>query len=108
MADEPVAEYIPREQYERELSVVDEVLRPVPGSTHLPREVNRRTVVRNFLDAFEMIGGVPALAEWGRQEDNQGDFYKLYARMAPSASSDPQSSGGLKIIHVIPPSALDE
>jgi|HubBroStandDraft_5_1064220.scaffolds.fasta_scaffold21057_3 hypothetical protein len=34
-----------------------------------------------FEYAFEEIGGGKALADWAN--DNQGDFYKLYARCIP-------------------------
>lgn len=33
--------------------------------------------------AFEGIGGVPALTAWAMDEKNQGEFYKLYAKLLP-------------------------
>jgi hypothetical protein len=33
-------------------------------------------------EAFQGIGGVPALTAWAR--DNQGEFYKLYAKLLPT------------------------
>lgn len=32
-------------------------------------------------EAFEQLGGVPALVKWGKA--NPGEFYKLWGRLAP-------------------------
>ena len=44
---------------------------------------NKSTVlVKSVLaEAFEGIGGVPALVEWA--QDNQTEFYKLFAKLLP-------------------------
>jgi hypothetical protein len=33
--------------------------------------------------AFEGIGGIPSLIAWARYPQNQGEFYKLYAKLLP-------------------------
>lgn len=44
---------------------------------------NRYTHLRDsFLDAFEMIGGTKALAEWGKT--HKKDFFQMVTRMLPS------------------------
>ncbi|AXI83023.1 hypothetical protein FUT69_09575 [Xylella taiwanensis] len=35
-----------------------------------------------FLEAFDMLGGVPALVAWG--EKSKTEFYKLAARLIPT------------------------
>lgn len=35
-----------------------------------------------LVDAFEQLGGVGALVEWGK--DNRGEFYKLWAKLLPT------------------------
>lgn len=45
---------------------------------------NKFTTLRNdFLKAFEIIGGIKALAEWGRKERNKMHFYKMIVSMLP-------------------------
>jgi hypothetical protein len=48
-----------------------------------------RTVRDNTLAVFESIGGHETMAEWAQA--NLTEFYRLYARMAPS---DPDAPGG--------------
>ncbi len=73
----------------------------------VPRELHRKQVVNAFMDAFEMIGGVPRLSHWADQHPSA--FYKLYARLLPTtAQSQIEHSGELLIRHVIPRGPLDE
>jgi len=45
---------------------------------------NRFTNLQNaFLEAFQDIGGVSGLAQWGKKAKNKADFYKLVAKMLP-------------------------
>lgn len=75
----------------------------VPRNPHF----SRKDVVQSFQSAFELIGGVPRLALWAN--DNQSDFYKLYARLLPSqASSSLGEANVLKIQMAIAPGPLDE
>ncbi len=45
-----------------------------------------------FQLAFDGIGGVPALITWATDEKNQGEFYKLFAKLLPV-----QLAGSLEI-----------
>lgn len=105
MSDTPEQEFIPAEIYERELAAIADD-RATGGIVQ--KELNRRSVVRSILETFDLIGGVPAMAIWARNPDNQGEFYKIYARMAPSPQSDPDPEKNRRILHVLPRTALDE
>lgn len=100
-----VVEFIPRETWEKQFAVESQK----EGKLSLPRELNRKRVVSAFMDAFELVGGVPRLVEWAAQDENYGDFLKLYARLLPSqASSDLEPAAERVIKHVLPRSKLDE
>ena len=74
---------------------------------NVPRELHRKQVVNAFVDAFEMIGGVPRLSHWADQHPSA--FYKLYARLLPTtAQTQLEHSGEILIKHVIPRGPLDE
>ena len=53
------------------------------GAGRKKGSANKTTVkVREAMElAFEGIGGVPALVEWA--QDNQTEFYKLFAKLLP-------------------------
>ena len=36
-----------------------------------------------FLEAFEKMGGMKGLAEWGEKEKNKKDFYQMISKMLP-------------------------
>jgi hypothetical protein len=65
--------------------------RPYP----IPRSVGRRAVERAFLNAFELIGGVPRLVLWA--DAHPGDFYKLYGRLL---GGPPQDQAGNITINI--------
>jgi len=70
------------------------------------KDFSRKDVVQAFSDAFELIGGTPRLALWAHH--NEGDFYKLYARLLPSqASSVLGEANEMVIKHVLPRGPLD-
>ena len=48
--------------------------------------------------AFEGIGGVPALTEWGRQDENRGEFYRIWSRIIPQ---EIQHTGELTLTAII-------
>jgi hypothetical protein len=50
------------------------------------------------LEAFNEMGGVPALLAWGRE--NQTEFYKIAARLIPAESSI-TVEGGLPPFEVV-------
>lgn len=79
------------------------------GRITVPRATNmsRKEVAETFLQAFQMIGGVPRLAMWANEHETE--FFKLFAKLLPSQSLlDIQGSGELVIKHVVPRSPLDE
>jgi len=47
-----------------------------------------------WLEAFEGVGGVPALIEWGKETKNRTAFYTLASKLIPI---DIMSSEGLTI-----------
>jgi hypothetical protein len=75
----------------------------------VPKNPNftRKDVVDAFSSAFQLIGGVPRLALWAN--DNESDFFKLYARLLPSQSSSALGEANtLKIEMAIKPGPLDQ
>lgn len=75
----------------------------VPRNPHF----TRKDVVNAFQQAFELVGGIPRLALWANE--NQGEFYKLYARLLPSqASTALGESNRMEIVVNVPESKLDE
>lgn len=86
--------------------VEGEVLPHLPTGALTREHLRRADVVSAFHIAFQMVGGIPRLALWA--DANPGEFYKLYARMLPSASSDEMNAvGAMRIIHALPPPAYD-
>lgn len=47
------------------------------------RRVTRETIVEQFNETFQLIGGVPRLAIWADQ--NPSNFYALYSKLLPAA-----------------------
>lgn len=50
-------------------------------------------------EAFTKLGGVKSLVEWGKKEDNRGEFYKLWGRMAPQEIAG--EGGGPVVLRVV-------
>ena len=70
-------------------------------------QFSRKDVVAAFQQSFELIGGVPRLALWAN--DNESEFFKLYARLLPSQASNSLGEANvLKIEMSIKPGPLDE
>ena len=67
--------------------------------------VNKFTSLKNaFLEAFELIGGTPALAVWAKKsERNRGVFYGLITKLFPQevAHSGAIKTGDKLTIHVV-------
>jgi hypothetical protein len=104
-----VVEFIPREEYERTLEIHGTRIEE-NGKARLPREFNRRRVVESFMDAFELVGGTPRLAQWASSSDeNYGKFAALWARLLPSQASTELAQANEKVVKmVLPRSTLDE
>jgi hypothetical protein len=104
--DTKVIEFIPRDQWEKQFAVEASK----PDGKPLRKEMNRKRVVSAFMDAFELLGGTEALVDWaGRSNENQTNFYKLYARLLPSQANEIGDEAKRTYIgHVAPRTVLDE
>lgn len=74
-----------------------------------PRKGNltRAKVVNAFQEVFEQIGGVSRFALWS--DSHPDEFYKLYARLLPpSGHPDLDGNTEWRVVHVLPPTALDQ
>jgi hypothetical protein len=56
--------------------------KPGPGRPRGSANRLTRAAKEAFGLAFEKLGGIKALTEWG--EENRTEFYKLYARLIPT------------------------
>jgi hypothetical protein len=103
-----VIQFVPAKDYNRDMEAQFNALANAGGQTVvLPRELSRKRVAQAFSDAFELIGGVSRLAEWA--DKNETDFYKLYAKLMPTAASGDMSETNERVIrHVLPPTELDQ
>ena len=73
------------------------------------RKADRRKsqVVDGLNDAFDLIGGAARLAMWA--DTNPTEFYRLWSKMCPKdISTTVESSGELRVLHVLPPGPLDK
>ena len=106
-----VIEFVPREVYEKQMEETLQALSSKHGSIRVPNPndnpVSRKRVVQAFMDAFELIGGVPRLAVWANE--NPDNFYSLYARLLPSSTSQALGEANEMIVrHVLPRTELDQ
>ncbi len=66
-----------------------------------PKGLQNKTTVavkEAFQEAFNGIGGIPAFIAWAQDEKNQGEFYKLFAKLLPlQVSGDKENP--LEIVH---------
>lgn len=90
---------------------IEEVLRRVAADYAPLRrpevKFDRAKAANAFQEAFELIGGVPRLAIFAHYHEK--DFYRMYSRMLPSATSQEVNHSGEVIIRpALPRSALDE
>lgn len=100
-----IVEFVPPSDLD--LVLTDKANDPTPTMV-IPRGsgLTRKQVASAFQQAFELIGGVPRLAKWAHE--NETDFYKLYSKLFPAASSsDLDEAPTFRIIHVLPRTALD-
>lgn len=70
-----------------------------------PKKSQKARVSEGLQDAFDLIGGVPRLALWANSPENQGEFYKLWARNGQTI--DMVHSGEVIIRPALPLSPLD-
>ena len=64
------------------LQEVEENLVALANAPKLPAYTRTRNVRLQFQYAFELIGGIPRLANWAHQ--NPDKFYQLYSKLIPA------------------------
>jgi hypothetical protein len=105
---------VPEQTLEPECKIIELNLDPLHRLANhekvtIPRNPHftRKDVVQSFQSAFELIGGIPRLAIWAN--NNETDFFKLYARLLPSqASSSLGEANVMRIEMAIKPGPLDQ
>lgn len=50
--------------------------------------VSRKQIETAFLETFELVGGVPRLAEWANEPENYGEFLQLLMKLAPKETME--------------------
>ena len=115
--EDTVVHFIPNSQWAAEMerqesnAEMEKAFADRNGNEPLPegpvfREVSRRKVAQSFGDAFELIGGTATLASWANE--NQTEFFKLFAKLLPSAASNDLGESNERVVkHILPPTELD-
>jgi len=88
-----------------EMSLTERQIQIAAG-IHRPRKITRAEIERNFLEVFELVGGVPRLAMWANNEQNYGEFIKIVAKMLPKEAL---INDGMPMVYqsMVPPSQLN-
>ena len=69
---------------------------------------NKFTTLKDaFLGAFEKMGGMEELYQWGMQKRNRKDFYHMLAKMLPKTDAADQHTH-ITVINHIPRPAEEE
>lgn len=73
-----------------------------------PKGMTRRELEHNFMEVFELVGGVPRLAFWANNPENYGEFIKIMARFVPKEME--KAGEGAKVVYVssVPQSPLND
>lgn len=74
-----LSEFVPEEELSPQARSLIEYTIKAPQR----RRVTRETIVEQFNETFQLIGGVPRLAIWADQ--NPSSFYALYSKLLPAA-----------------------
>jgi hypothetical protein len=101
----PTSALVPRALWEVRLA---EMANAKTQSFRVPRDetVKRTQVVDSVLDTFELIGGTSRMALWANE--NLGDFYRIYSKLAPrQIEKEVSHDGGIQIKHILPRGKLD-
>ena len=67
---------------------------------------SRKALEQNFLECFELVGGVPRLALWANDPENYGEFLKLLMKFAPK-EAEKAGSATIHFLSSIPDSPLN-
>lgn len=76
----------------------------IAAGVHRPRKITRKEVEANFLEVFELVGGVPRLALWAN--DNYGEFVKVMAKLLPKVELT-SDQGAMIYQSLVPQSQLN-
>lgn len=106
--DAAVAQFVTKDEFGQMGVTFAELANQSSKTLRLPRKsFDRQRVVEAFQEAFELIGGVPALAYWGVH--NRTEFYKLYGKLLPQSNVlDVMGKMEHHILPALPPSPLDD
>ena len=63
---------------------------PGPGRPVGSKNKVTQSIRQAFKDAFDEMGGVDALVEWGLKEENRGAFYALASKLIPTEITGPE------------------
>ena len=78
------------------LHAVEATLHEIAHATVVPKELRSRNAKDQIRHAFELIGGIPRLAQWAHQ--NPGDFYRIWSKTIPSQITG--ENGGPLQVHL--------
>jgi hypothetical protein len=107
--DAAVGQFVSKDEFGKMGQTFSELAQQSANTLRIPRNkaFDRQQVVQAFQEAFELIGGVPALAYWGAH--NRTEFYKLYGKLLPQANVlDVMGKMEHHILPALPPSPLDD
>lgn len=106
--DPAVEQFVSKDEFGKMGETFSELARANASTLRLPRKAfDRQRIVEAFQEAFDLIGGVPALAYWGVH--NRTEFYKLYGKLLPQSNVlDVMGKLEHHILPALPPSELDD
>lgn len=106
--DPAVEQFVSKEEFGMMGETLTEMANSGKSMLRLPkRPFERQRVLQAIDEAFELIGGVPALAYWGAH--NRTEFYKLWGKTIPQSNVlDVMGKMEHHILPALPPSPLDE
>ena len=102
----PSTHVVTRAPWEKRLA---EMANSKKAGFRVPRDesIKKTQVVDSILDAFQLVGGTSRLALWAN--DNPGEFFKIYAKLAPrQLEQEIKNDTSVQIIHVLPKGKLDQ
>jgi len=69
---------------------------------------SRKQIEQNFIETFELIGGVPRLALWAAEEHNYGDFLQMLMKLAPKDTGGNNEAKTIEYRSFVPQSPLNK
>jgi hypothetical protein len=107
ISTETLTKLASREEDIRQSGLIDIFEQHLPAipKDYVFKNRDRQFVADALNVAFDLIGGIPRLAQYGHE--NPGEFYKLYARLLPEAEKKDSGPAVVQVFHNVPASALD-